>query len=379
MARAQQGPVTVRVAPVEKRAVELTRPLVATVEPVTETKLAAEQEGLVVERHFDEGGVVGKDEVMVRLDTALLKAQREAAAADAEALEAQVEQARLTAENAQRESNRLRGLFEGTSIPEKEFLDARTTARAYDAAVKARKAELAARRAEVARLDLMIRKSDVRAPIGKGIVARRYVEVGQWLKQGDPVADLVWLDPVFIRTNVPEGVISKVHKGDEVRIIVDALGDTVLIGKVDQIIPTADPNSRTFPVKVLLANPKGEVRPGFFARATFLANTAADQFVVPKDAVVTSPQGSHVVAAREGKAVIVPVKRGGAAGELMTVGGDLKEGDQVVTRGNEALRGGEALQILPSAPGVPPGGGGAPGGGAGGKSADEGRPPQAGR
>ncbi|HZN69546.1 MAG TPA: efflux RND transporter periplasmic adaptor subunit [Tepidisphaeraceae bacterium] len=344
------GPVAVRAEPVERRAWEISQPLVASVEPVTQTTLAAEQPGLVLERMFDDGSTVGKNQVLVRLDTALLKREREAAEAARQALAAGAEQAKVRAENSQREADRLKGLLQLKNAPEKEFRDALTTARVDAATVSIRTAELAQKVAEVARLDEMIRKSEVRSPFADAVVAKRYVEVGQWIKQGDPVADVVLLDPVFVRTNVPEYVIAKVKKGDEARLTFDALPGKTFTGTVEQIIPTADPNSRTFPVKVLLKNPDRVFQPGFFARATLLATTEAKQFVVPRDAVIAAGNQSRVVAVREGKAVVVPVVRAGAEGDKVAVTGALEEKDLVVTRGNENLRGGETLMVQNAAP-----------------------------
>ncbi len=76
-----QMPAQVMVAPVELRAVELTQPLVATVMPVTQTVVAAEQEGVVEERMFDEGQRVEKGAVLVRVNTDLLQKERDAALA----------------------------------------------------------------------------------------------------------------------------------------------------------------------------------------------------------------------------------------------------------------------------------------------------------
>jgi membrane fusion protein (multidrug efflux system) len=338
------GPVAVRTEPVENRDARVGQALVATIEPVTQTTLAAEQAGLVTERTFDDGSTLAEGQVLVRMDTALTKIERDAAQAAADALGAQVEQAKIKSENSQRESNRMKGLFEGKIIPEKEFLDALTLARTDAAEVLVRSAEHAQKKAQVALLDLMIKKSEVRTPLGKGIVAKRYVEVGQWVKQGDPVADVVWMDPVFVRTSVPEAFIGQVKQGEQVTFTLDAVPDKPFTGEINQVLPVADPVSRTFTVKVLVKNPDGLLRPGFFARAT-IHSRSGRQFLVPKDAVVTAPDGQHVVVAREGKAVVVPVKRGAAEGTKLVVSGELKEGDQVVTRGNETLRGGEDLQI----------------------------------
>ena len=346
VASAQLGPANVRVEAVQRRAWEITQPLVASVEPVTQTTLAAEQPGLVTERLFDEGSRTKKDQVLVRMDVELLKLDRAAIEAARLALEGSLEQAKVRAENSRAEEQRLKGLQETRNAAAgREYRDALTLARIDTTMVAVRTAELAQKRAEVDRLDAAIRKSEVRCPLGDGVVARRYVEVGQWVKQGDPVADVVWLDPVFVRANVPEYVIPKIKQGDPARVNFDALGEKEYTGTIEQIIPTADPASRTFPVKILLKNPDFVIRPGFFARATLLAKSDTPQFVVPKDAVVNSARGAQVVAAREGKAVVVPVKALGAEGDRTFVTGDLKDTDRVVTRGNESLRGGEPLQI----------------------------------
>lgn len=340
------GPVAVRVEPVQRRAWEVTQPLVASVEAVTQTTLAAEQPGLVLERMFDEGSRTKKDEVLVRMDVELLKLDRAAADAARKALEGGLEQSKVRAENSRNEEQRLKNLTDARSAAAgREYRDALTLSRIDTTMVAVRTAELAQKTAEVQRLDTQIRKSEVRDPRGDGIVARRYVEVGQWVKQGDPVADVVWLDPVFVRANVPEYVIPKIKKGDSARVTFDALPEKEFTGTVDQIIPTADPASRTFPVKILLNNPDFVIRPGFFARATLLARSETPQFVVAKDAVVSTARGAHVVAAREGKAVVLPVKPAGAEGNKAYILGELREGDRVVTRGNEALRGGETLMI----------------------------------
>src|SRR6185503_18269130 len=166
---------------------------------------------------------------------------------------------------------------------------------------------------------------------------------------------IVWLDPVFVRVNVPEGLIATIKPGDTARIAFDALGKEVFEGKLDQILPSADPASRTFPVKVLVSNPKQLIRPGFFARATLLGAVGGEgQFFVPNDALVTQGEKSHVIAVREGKAVLVSIERGSSQGAKISVKGDLKKGDQVVVRGNETLRGGEPLLVQAEAPATQP-------------------------
>jgi membrane fusion protein (multidrug efflux system) len=358
---AQMGPQQVVVAPVQQRSLERTQPLVASVEPVTRSTIAAEWGGLVAERSFDEGQSVQKGATLVKTNVELLLAQRAAAVAAKDAAEAMLQRAQAEAENAAGELARFRKLQERGAVSEKEFHEALTADKVATAMIANRRAELTEKVAAMALLDLQIQKSETRCPL-KGVVARRHVEVGQWIKQGEAVADVVQLDPLFVRIWVPEEVIATVREGDEAVVTFDALGRRAFTGKVAQILPEADPNSRTFAVKLLLDNPKMEIRPGFFGRAALVWKTAEASVVVPKDAVVTQGERSHVVAVRQGKAVLVPVERGLAQNGEIAVKGELKAGEQVVVRGNESLREGDMLMVQNAPvgpPGPPPPGGAA--------------------
>jgi RND family efflux transporter MFP subunit len=338
------GPAPVVVAPVEQRALELTRPLVATVEPVTSTKLAAEEEGLILNRSFDEGQRVEQGTVLIKLDTALLEARKAAAEAAVRAAEAAINQSKAELANTKAELERLQGLRQTNIATEKEVRDAQMAVDVNFARLAAREAEVAAQKAQVDVLALQIDKSQARSPFN-GVVSRRHVEVGQWVQQGDPVADLVQLDPLFVRVNVPESVIAQLKPGDEAKVTVDALDNAQFTAKVDQILPEADPATRTFTVKLLLSNPDLKVRPGFFARAVLVGKTPADVLAVPKDAVVTQGDKSHVVIIRDNKAAIVPVERGASDTRYTLVKGDLKLEDKVVTRGNETLMPGQDVVV----------------------------------
>ena len=146
------------------------------------------------------------------------------------------------------------------------------------------------------------------------MVAKRHVEVGQWVKEGDPIADIVQLDPLWVRVNVPEQVLPRLAKGDEARVTIDALGGETFTGTVDQILPEADPASRTFHGEAAGAEPGRQDQPGLLRAGDAVVEIGRTQLVVPKDAVVSRGPSAHVVAVREGKAVVVPVKRGAGGG-----------------------------------------------------------------
>lgn len=346
------GPAAVDTAPVTTGKIELSRPLVATVQATVRSVLAAEEAGLVAERMFDEGERVKKDAVLVRLKTDLMQTQVTALEAAVKALHSQIDQAAAELDRARLEVERMAPVIEQKAAPQKEMDNAQRDLR-VTAAIKAnREAMLAEKQAELERTKLMIAKSEVRSPID-AVVAARHVEVGEWIKQGDPIAEIVQLDPLFVRANVPESLVAQLHEGDTVNVSIDALPNQKFEGKIAQILPEADMGSRTFGVKILLANPDHVIRPGFFARATFLASTEEGVFLIPKDALVNRESAAFVAVAREGKAVVLPVQVVNIAGQLVSVRGELNANDLVITKGNETLRGGEQLMMKPPGGGPP--------------------------
>lgn len=352
--QAQMGPAQVNVAPVEKRAIELTQPLVASVMPVTSTVVAAEQEGIIESRNFDEGQTVEAGVVLTRVNTDLLEIQLEAADAAHRTAMAELQSTNAELENAQREVVRITQLFESRVAPEKEYSDALTLRDISAAAVATRTARVAERAAEVSRLRTMLAKAETRSPLA-GVIARRHVEIGEWINRGDAIADLLQLDPLFVEVNVPEEVIARVRRGDSARVEIDALGRRSFVGKIDQIVPLAEAASRTFRVKILLPNPDLEIWPGFFARAVLVSESAGAMLLVPRDSLVTREGSTYVVAVRDGVAAIVPVEVGPAQGDRLAVTGALREGEMVVIRGNEMLAPGMPVVVL-----NPPGGAASP-------------------
>jgi multidrug efflux pump subunit AcrA (membrane-fusion protein) len=135
-----------------------------------------------------------------------------------------------------------------------------------------------------------------------GFVIKEHAEIGQWIGKGAPVAELVELDHVEIEINVLETYISELRQrsGDRagtetVSIQIDALPaerlEHPLRGEIVSIVPRADAQSRTFPVKILVENQTSEdgqvrLKPGMFARVTLPVRTIRDAVVIPKDSLV---------------------------------------------------------------------------------------------
>lgn len=271
--------------------------------------------------------------------------------------QAELERARLVEQNLLRERERLMRLFEQGAANEKEYLDAMNDHDRAQAAITVVEARVAEREAAADELRLQVEKMTVSAPFS-GVINRRHVEVGQWVQQGAPVAEIVQLDPLYVRTGVPEALLPRLKAGDAASVTIDALGGKEFQATIAEILPVADIESRTFSVRLRVDNPQHDLLPGMFARATF-AQQDDTWLVVPKDAIVRVRGQAMVVLAANNMAKTVPVTLGAGDESSQAVRGEgLKEGDQVITRGNEGLMDGMPVMVQPA--GGPPGGAGGP-------------------
>jgi RND family efflux transporter MFP subunit len=209
-----------------------------------------------------------------------------------------------------------------------------------------------AQTAEVQRLQEQFDRHTMYAPFD-GWVSAEHTEVGQWVMQGDPVAEIVELNQVDIEIAVVEDFVGNLTTAVEGPVEIPALPAAErYTGRVAIINPQADARTRTFPVKVRVANVVENGQPrlkaGMFARVTLPVGKPTACVLVPKDAVVLGGQTPTVfaVATAAGKSMVrpVPVTLGPAQGTWIAVIGDLKEGDAVIVEGNERVRPGQEVR-----------------------------------
>lgn len=396
---AAQAPVMpVSVAMPVQREVRAGRTVVGTVLPRRSSLIGGTAEERVVEFPVNEGDRVERGQVLARLDTGTLEIQLAAARAELELRKEElaelengsrpeeIEQAKARALGAEAMMNYARSVLERTrrlvqeaSAAEDEIkkaiADAEQAEQAYREAQAAealvvagpRKERIAQARArvhiqeqEIARLQDDIRKHTIIAPFDGYIIAE-HTEVGEWLALGGPVVEIAELDEVEVEVMVLEDAIGFLRVGQQARVEIGALPGQAFVGDIVKIIAQADTRSRSFPVKVRLANKRVDesdvlLKGGMFARVTLPAGSSAKAVLVPKDALVLGGPEPVVYVVdpdpsdpSQGKARAVPVELGIAAEARIEVKGDLRADQPVVVLGNERLRPGQDVMIIESA------------------------------
>lgn len=388
-----QGPpaALVAVSPAVEREVTAAQTFVGTVMPLRKAIIGSAVDGRVVEFPLNEGDRVERGQTLAQLLTETIQLELAAAEAELELRKQElaelengtrpeeIEQmkARMASAQARMQyavSRRARANSAGQAISDEErdemialaveseqaFLDARAS---YQLAVQGpRKEQIARARAQVAvqqatadRLKDQITKHTIISRFA-GYVTAEHTEVGSWVKQGDPVAEVSALDEVEVLAQVVEQYVPHVRVGMAVNVQIPALSVTPLPGVVSAIVPQADVQARTFPVKVRVKNEFSDERPvlksGMYARVMLPTGNKQTATLVFKDALVLGGAQPIVFVvdaaspnAKQGKVRPVPVELGLAEGSMIQVSGPIQPGQLVVVQGNERLRAGEDVQI----------------------------------
>ena len=329
---AQEGrPAPVKVTRAIRAEVRRTVELTGSVEARRSSLVATEVAGLVVEIFVREGDRVRRGQSLARLkqvsvDLRLLAHKGEA------------DEARSRLALARSAHQRASDLFEQELISVAQLDNAVSELAAWQGRVAQLEAEL-----ELLEVERAV--TTVRAPFA-GVIASKEVTEGEWITAGGTTFELVDTENLELALEVPEALVSGIEPGGRVSIVFDALAGLEVEGVVRAVVPRADRQSRTFPVKVDLSNSNGRIGVGMLARARLAVGYAENAVMVPKDALVSRGTSKKVFTLGEnGVARSVPVVTGSADGLWIAVEGGIEEGDTVVIRGNERLQDGQAMAV----------------------------------
>ena len=331
---AQPPPASVVYTEARQHAVRQMVELPGTAEARTAALVASEVDGLVETLRAREGQTVRKGQVLVHLRTADLELRLQAA-------EAGLREAAARLQQADADLERNRGLHDQGILSASQFGASRSERDAW----QGRADQLSA---EIARIRLDIERSSVKAPFSGVVVAER-CEVGEWVGRGDPVSELASLHDLEVRVEVPERYFSQLERGAEARVTFTSLPGHEVTGTVSAVIPQANPQARTFPLKVRISNEEGRIGAGMLAQVALPAGEAYNATVVPKDAVILRGAERRVFVVNGDDTVKpVTVDTGSGVGSWVEIKSGLAPGARVVTRGNERLRPGQAVQPEPA-------------------------------
>jgi RND family efflux transporter MFP subunit len=323
--------VPVKVMPVAKKSVSDQISLIGTTEPMRESVVASEVSGLVEAFYVKSGDFITKGTSLAVLGSTSAQLRLKGTMA----ARAGVQARRVLAE---KELQRVSNLKSTNSVAAKQYDEAFYNHSALEQ-------ELIKIAADIEQLEYEISKKDVKAPFA-GFVAEEHTQIGEWVHTGGPIVTLVDVSRILITVDVPETYMVGIKNKSRVRVTINSLGKTPHTATVSRILPKGEPNARTFPVHIELANSDFKIKSGMAAAVTFSVGEKRTVKLLPKDAIIASGNRRMVFTINDGKAVPVPVKVIGYYDSDAAVEGALEHGAQVVVRGNERLRPGQAVKVM---------------------------------
>lgn len=241
----------------------------------------------------------------------------------------QLQQAELQMKNNETEYNRLKGLYEAGGLS-KSDLDA------IELSYKVSKTNY----------ENLLQNTILRSPIN-GVVSARNYDKGDLYSMSQPIYTIEQIAPVKLLVGISESEYTKVKKGNEVTITVDAFPGRTFKGTINRIYPTINQVSHTFNVEVTVPNKDYVLRPGMYARVEVCFGSNSN-VVVPDKAVVKqvgSGERFVYVLNEDGTVTYQNVKLGVREDNRYEILSGLEDGDKVVVEGHARLADGVKVRI----------------------------------
>jgi membrane fusion protein, multidrug efflux system len=341
---------------------------VGTVQSKNRSVVAAKVLGNIVALHVREGDTVRAGQVLIEIDNrdAGIQLQKtQAAMREVQDSLEEVERNIRAAESgraaaqanetlAKTTFNRYETLFQRRSVSPQEFDEVRAryeVAKAESAradrllqAAAARQNQVRARtdqaKADIANARLYVGYSRIAAPID-GVVVSKQADVGYMATPGMPLLTIENSSRYQLYASVEESRLGTIHRNDQVHVVLEALGNTDLMGTVEEIVPVADPATRSYTVKIGLPNiGETQLRSGLYGKARFITGQRKI-LSIPQSAITQQGQLIGVfVVDQSGVARLRFIKTGRGVGDRFEVLSGVNEGEEIVSGIVSALRDG---------------------------------------
>ena len=303
---------------------------VGTVRAAQTSTLASQMMGTLLEVRVREGDRVQQGQVLAVIDDSQPRAGLSRATAAETASEQQLVAADADLTLAEVTLKRYQVLFDKQTISAQEFDVIKARYRSAQAHREMAQADQAQAKAALAEARTLLEYTRIRAPFD-GVITEKRADAGTLASPGMPIFTIEDIRRYRLEANVNEADLVYVKLGQVAPVLIDVFGDSSLKGQVAQIVPAADPGSRSFVVKMELP-PDVRLRSGLFGRAQFSRGTR-QSVVIPRTAVVERGQLQGVFVLDENKvAALRYVTLGKGEGEAIEVLAGLQGGERLVAK-----------------------------------------------
>ena len=311
--------------------------------------VAARARGAVAEIRADVGDRVKKGEVLARLITDTLVAERDLKGAELAEAKARMSVSEAQLALAEQELKRLARLRKSAAFSQARYDDKRQDVVRWKSSLGEAKAKVQAARAELRVAEIYLYQASIRAPFD-GVISKRHTDVGAYLNVGASVMTLINDHSLEVEAEIPSARLGGLAFGTLVRVEFE--DKNAFDAAVRAIVPEENPLARTRTVRFTAEFGRYAQRVAVNQSVRLLIPSGPERDVVSvhKDAILQRGGRTVVYVIKDGGAAIRPVKLGESVGSRFEVLEGLKPGDKVVVRGNERLRPGQRVRIRRGGP-----------------------------
>ena len=345
---AASAPDVVRNVPVVKAQISRVPDMleaVGTVRAAQTSSLASQILGTIVEVRVHEGDRIQRGQVLVVIDEAAPKAALDRATAAEAAARQAISAADSELALADSTLKRYRILYEKKIISPQEFDEIKTRQQSALARRDLAHAGLEQAQAEATQARTVLQYTRIRAPFD-GVVTERKVDSGALASPGMPILTVEDLDHYRLEASVNESDLRCIRLGQKTTVLIDALAGAELPGRVAQIVPAADPASRSFLIKVDLPSNR-DLRSGLFGHAEFQRGDR-ESLLIPQTAVISRGQLQGAFVLDEGGiASFRYITLGKPARDEVEVLAGIQSGEKIVTQPGGLDLSGKRIEAQP--------------------------------
>ncbi len=194
--------------------------------------------------------------------------------------------------------------------------------------------------------EIQMAKMSVKAPFDGVIVELPYHTDGVKIDQGQTLLTVMQYDKLLMDVKLPEKHLPEVTMDQKVQISNYNVSKDTIYGKISQISPVINADTRTFQSVLQIDNSKRLLRPGMFIKAFILSEKRDGTIVIPKETVISRQDGKVVFTIENGIASEKKITTGLESVDVIEVISGLKVNDRLVISGFETLRNKSKVSVI---------------------------------
>lgn len=212
-------------------------------------------------------------------------------------------------------------------------------------ATKAAEASVEQAQAGVNIIQNQINDATITAPVS-GVVSEKAVEVGELASAQSGSVTLIDYSSLSAEINVPDKMLSQIKVGQSVPVIINALPDAKINGVIENISPNTSTKNNFYVVKVTIDNSNDDIKAGMFAKISLPAEKKDNILMVPNETIKMENGVNYLYTVDNGEVKKISVEPGISDEKFTEVTGDIQEGLDIITEGQNLLSDGEKVNLV---------------------------------